>query len=38
MSKIALNARVHLRRANQQMSRPEHHVDDITDTQKLPAL
>ena len=30
-SKIALNAHVHLRTANQQMSRPERHVDDITD-------
>ena len=27
-SKIALNAHVHLRTANQQMSRPERHVDD----------
>ena len=30
-SKIALNAHVHPRTANQQMSRPERHVDDITD-------
>ena len=30
-SKIALNAHVHLRTANQQLSRPERHVDDITD-------
>ena len=29
--KIALNAHVHLRMANQQMSRPERHVDDITE-------
>jgi len=33
-SKIALNAHVHLRTANQQMSRPEHHVDDITDMRR----
>ena len=33
-SKIALNAHVHLRTANQQMSRPERHVDDITDMRK----
>ena len=30
-TKIALNAHVHLRTANQQMPRPERHVDDITD-------
>ena len=30
-SKIAWKAHVHLRTANQQMSRPEHHVVDITD-------
>ena len=30
-SKIALNAHVHLRTANQQMSPPEHPVDNITD-------
>ena len=33
-SKIALNAHVHLRTANQQMSRPERHVDDITDVRR----
>ena len=33
-SKIALNAHVHLRTANQQMSRPERHVDDITDKRR----
>ena len=33
-SKIALNARVHVRTANQQMSRPERHVDDITDMRR----
>ena len=33
-SKIALNAHVHLRTANQQMSRPESHVDDITDMRR----
>ena len=33
-SKIALNAHVHLRMANQQMSRPERHVDDITDMRR----
>ena len=33
-SKIALNAHVHLRTANQQMSRPERHVDDITDMRR----
>ena len=32
-SKIALNAHVHLRTANQQMSRPERHVD-ITDMRR----
>ena len=32
--KIALNAHVHLRTANQQMSRPERHVDDITDMRR----
>jgi len=30
-TKIALNAHVNLRRANQHMSRPERRVDDITD-------
>ena len=33
-SKIALNAHVHLRTANQQMSRPERHVDDINDVRR----
>ena len=33
-SKIALNAHVHLRTANRQMSRPERHVDDITDMRR----
>ena len=33
MPKIALNAHVHLRTANQQMSR-ERHVDDITDMRR----
>ena len=33
-SKIPLNAHVHLRTANQQMSRPERHVDDITDMRR----
>ena len=33
-STIALNAHVHLRTANQQMSRPESHVDDITDMRR----
>ena len=33
-SKIALNAHVHLRTANQQMSRLERHVDDITDMRR----
>ena len=33
-SKIALNAHVHLRTANQPMSRPERHVDDITDMRR----
>ena len=33
-TKIALNAHVHLRTANQQMSRPKHHVDDITDMRR----
>ena len=33
-SKIALNAHVYLRTANQQMSRPERHVDDITDMRR----
>ena len=33
-SKIALNAHVHLRTANQQMSRPERHLDDITDMRR----
>ena len=33
-SKIALNAHVHLRTENQHMSRPERHVDDITDTRR----
>ena len=33
-SKIALNVHVHLRTANQQMSRPERHVDDITDMRR----
>ena len=36
--KIALNAHVHLRTANQQMSLPECRVDDITDMRRsLPA-
>ena len=33
-TKIALNAHVHLRTANQQMSRPERHVDGITDMRR----
>ena len=33
-TKIALNAHVHLRTANQHMSRPERHVDDITDMRR----
>ena len=33
-TKIALNAHVHLRTANQQMSRPERHVYDITDMRR----
>ena len=33
-SKIALNTHVYLRTANQQMSRPERHVDDMTDMRK----
>ena len=33
-SKIAFNAHVHLRTANQQMSRPERHVDNITDMRR----
>ena len=33
-SKIALNAHVHLRTANQQMSRPGRHVDDIIDMRR----
>ena len=33
-SKIALNAQVHLRTENQQISRPERHVDDITDMRR----
>ena len=33
-SKMALNAHVHLRTANQQMSRRERHVDDITDMRR----
>ena len=33
-SKIALNAHVHLRTANQHMSRPERHVDDINDMRR----
>ena len=33
-SKIALNTHVYLRTANQQMSRPERHVDDITDMRR----
>ena len=33
-SKTALNAHVHLRTANQRMSRPERHVDDITDMRR----
>ena len=33
-SKIALNAHVHLRTTNQQMSRPERNVDDITDMRR----
>ena len=33
-SKIALNAHVHLRTENQQISRPERHVDDITDMRR----
>ena len=32
--KIALNVRLHVRTANQQMSRPERHVDDITDMRR----
>ena len=33
-SNIALNTHVHLRTANRQMSRPERHVDDITDMRR----
>ena len=33
-SKIALNAHVNLRTANQQMSHPERYVDDITDMRR----
>ena len=33
-SKIAFNAHVHLRTANQQMSCPERHVDDFTDMRR----
>ena len=33
-SKIAWNTHVYLRTANQQMSRPERHVDDITDMRR----
>ena len=33
-SKIALNVHVHLRTANQQVSPPERHVDDITDMRR----
>ena len=33
-TKIALNAHVHLRTANQQLSPPERHVDDITDKRR----
>ena len=33
-TKIALNAPVHLRTVNQQMSRPERHVGDITDMRR----
>ena len=33
-SKIVLNAHVHLRTANQQMSRPKRQIDDITDMRK----
>ena len=32
--KIAFNTHVHLRTANQQMSRPERLVDDITDMRR----
>ena len=34
ISKIALNAHVYLRTANQQMSHPERHVEDITDMRR----
>ena len=37
-TKIALNAHVHLNTANQQMSRPERHVDDITDMRRSRRL
>lgn len=33
-TKIALNAHVHLRTANQQLSPPERHMDDITDMRR----
>ena len=33
-SKIALNAHVYVRTANEQISRPERHVDDITDMRR----
>ena len=38
MSKIALSAHVNLRTANQQMSRPERYVDDITDMRGICRL
>ena len=37
-TKIALNAHVHLRTENQHMSRPERHVDDITDMRRSSRL
>ena len=33
-SKIVLNAHVHLRKANQEMSRPKRQIDDITDMRR----
>ena len=33
-TKIALNTHVNLRRENQHMSRPDRHVDDITDMRR----
>ena len=33
-TKIALNTHVHPRTANRQMSRPQRHVDDITDMRR----